>query len=259
MSDYPLISDHGLIGDLQTAALVTSDGEIDWYCPERFDSPSVFASLLGGPDGGRCRVAAVGDGMVTRQMYLPDTAVLVTRFMSEAGVGSVIDFMPVAADPTVATDCHRIVRLVRVVRGSVDFDIECLPHFDYARGKHEVELTASGAMVSGADGSRLAVHTIVGAGGDDAAFTRDGDGVRMRLSLTEGQAAGLVIESGRDASPRAVTAEEVAGLLDGTVAFWRSWVARSTYTGRWREMVMRSAITLKLMTYAPTGAIVAVP
>ena len=94
MPEYPLIADHGLIGDLQTAALVSTDGTIDWLCMPRFDSPSVFAALLDAADGGRFQIAPEGGDYTTRQLYLPDTAILVTRFMSEDGVGELIDFMP---------------------------------------------------------------------------------------------------------------------------------------------------------------------
>src|SRR5262244_3381961 len=108
MDRYPEISDHGLIGDLQTAALVSTDGVIDWFCSPRFDSPSVFASLLDARKGGHCQIAPQDCEYVTRQMYLPDTAILVTRFMSADGVGEVLDFMPVILGK--ATSRHRIVR-----------------------------------------------------------------------------------------------------------------------------------------------------
>ena len=114
MYQYPEIADHGLIGDLQTAALIDTNGTVDWFCCPRFDSPSVFASILDAERGGFMRIAPEGGGFVTRQLYLPDTAILVTRFLSDAGVGEVIDFMPVAEGP--ATDWHRLIRLVRVVR-----------------------------------------------------------------------------------------------------------------------------------------------
>jgi GH15 family glucan-1,4-alpha-glucosidase len=117
MDRYPPIAEHGLIGDLQTAALVTTDGSVDWFCCPRFDSPSVFGSLLDRERGGHFRIAAEGDDVVVRQLYFPDTAILVTRFMTPGGVGEVLDFMPVE-DPQQATDRHRLVRVVRCVRGS---------------------------------------------------------------------------------------------------------------------------------------------
>ncbi len=136
MERYPNISDHGLIGDLQTAALVSTDGTVDWFCCPRFDSPSVFASLLDADKGGYFRIAPERDDYVSRQLYLPDTAVLITRFHTPDGVGEVYDFMPVAGKR--ATDRHRLVRQVRVVRGTMKFNLELQPRFDYARRKHKV-------------------------------------------------------------------------------------------------------------------------
>src|SRR5215472_1086905 len=122
---YPEISDHGLIGDLQTAALVSTDGSVDWFCCPRFDSPSVFASLLDAANGGFCRVAPDRDDYVTKQLYLPDSAILITRFMTPDGVGEVHDFMPVIKGP--ATRQHRLVRHIKVVRGTMRFKIEIQP------------------------------------------------------------------------------------------------------------------------------------
>ncbi len=110
MNEYPLIADHGLIGDLQTSALVSTDGSIDWFCAPRFDSPSIFASLLDAKKGGFCRIRPKVDVFSTKQLYLPDTAVLITRFLTEEGVGEVVDFMPVDEDASVATKRHRLVR-----------------------------------------------------------------------------------------------------------------------------------------------------
>jgi GH15 family glucan-1,4-alpha-glucosidase len=122
MSDYPLIADHGLIGDLQTAALVATDGSIDWFCAPRFDSPSIFGALLDHGRGGHFRVRPTVDVFTGKQLYFPDTAVLITRFMTEAGVGEVVDFMPVTG--TVASDRHRLVRMVRCVRGQMTFAVD---------------------------------------------------------------------------------------------------------------------------------------
>ena len=131
MERYPNISDHGLIGDLQTAALVSTDGVIDWFCCPRFDSPSMFASLLDADKGGYFRIAPDRDDYVSRQLYFPDTAMLITRFLTADGVGEILDFMPVAGKE--ATDRHRLVRLVRVVRGTLRFLVDLQPAFDYGR------------------------------------------------------------------------------------------------------------------------------
>ena len=259
MSSYPNIGDHGLIGDLQTAALVTTDGTLDWFCCPRFDSPSVFASLLDANRGGFFQIRPDRDDYVSKQLYLPDTAILVTRFMTPDGVGEVHDFMPVAEGE--ATDRHRLVRNIRVVRGTMRFAIEIQPRFDYGRAAHKLELTDSGGVFQ-SDGLELTVHGIAppGTSIQDAgiALQRDGDGVRWTRTLREGDTGGVVLES-MGGVPSLVPPEEAQRLADETARFWRNWLHRSTYKGRWREMVSRSAITLKLMTYAPTGALVAAP
>jgi len=259
MNRYPNISDHGLIGDLQTAALVTTDGVLDWFCCPRFDSPSVFASLLDADRRGFYRIAPDRDDYVSRQLYFPDTAILVTRFMTADGVGEVHDFMPVTG--RTATDRHRLVRNIRVVRGVMRFAIEIQPRFDYARQPHKLDITEHG-LVFTSDGMELTGHAIAPEGLtlDSAGITleRVGEGARWTRTLREGEIGGVVLES-MGGTPRRVTPEEAEQLQDDTARFWRSWLHRSTYTGRWREMVNRSAITLKLMTYAPTGAPVAAP
>ncbi|MBP2586738.1 GH15 family glucan-1,4-alpha-glucosidase [Streptomyces sp. PvR006] len=258
MDDYPLIEDHGLIGDLQTAALVTTDATIDWFCCPRFDSPSVFGALLDRNKGGHFTVRPVADTYTTKQLYHPDTAVLVTRFMTEAGAGEVVDFMPVTG--TTATDRHRIVRMLRCVRGSMTFEGEIAPRFDYGRKPHELHISERGALFRSED-LDLAVHA-VREPEDERLLTilpGDNDDLRFSLSLRAGQQRGLVMESAPDGPPREVRLEEFERLFHETVRFWRSWLGQSTYSGRWREAVERSAITLKLMTYAPTGALVAAP
>jgi len=259
VSRYPNISDHGLIGDLQTAALVTTDGTLDWFCVPRFDSPSVFASLLDADRGGFFKISPDRDDYVTKQLYLPDSPILVTRFMTPDGVGEVHDFMPVIEGP--ATDRHRLVRNIRVVRGTMRFAIEIQPRFDYARKSHTLELSTDGAVFR-ADGLELTMNAIApeGLSAAEAGITleRDGDGLRWTRTLREGQIGGVVLES-NGGTPRRVPPEEAQQLADETARFWRNWLHRSSYTGRWREMVTRSAMTLKLMTYAPTGAVVAAP
>src|SRR4051795_10064704 len=139
MDAYPAIADHGLIGDLQTSALVSTDGSVDWFCCPRFDSPSVFASLLDVQRGGHFSITPATEGYVTKQLYLPGTAILITRFLTPEGVGEVCDFMPVITGE--ATDRHQLVRVVRVVRGEMTFVIDLQPRFDYGRQPHKTEIT----------------------------------------------------------------------------------------------------------------------
>ncbi|HSR85687.1 MAG TPA: glycoside hydrolase family 15 protein [Streptosporangiaceae bacterium] len=256
MDRYPNISDHGLIGDLQTAALVTTDGSIDWFCCPRFDSPSIFASLLDADKGGYFRIAPDRDDYVTRQLYLPDNALLITRFMTPDGVGEVQDFMPVIEGKP--TNRHRIVRKLRVARGTMRFVIDLQPRFDYGRAKHTIDITEHGAVFRSGE-MELTLHTSGrrDPGDPEAAVPeRYGDGLRASVTMHEGQVAGVILES-MGGEPHAIRPADVTRLSDDTGRFWRDWLNQSTYQGRWREMVSRSAMTLKLMTYAPTGAPVA--
>ncbi len=256
MERYPNIADHGLIGDLQTAALVSTDGTIDWFCCPRFDSPSVFASLLDADKGGHFQIAPERTDYVTKQLYFPDSAILVTRFMTAEGVGELVDFMPVLTGR--ATDRHRVVRIMRVPRGTIRFGMSLQPKFDYARAKHKTELAEHGAVFH-ADQMRLTVHTTGGGANghrNGGSLQRQGTGLRASWTLREGETAGVMIDS-MSGQPRHLHTAELDRLLDETAKFWRDWVHRSTYRGRWREVVSRSAITLKLLTYGPTGAPIA--
>ena len=250
MRRYPEIADHGLIGDLQTAALVASDGTLDWYCCPRFDSPSVFASLLDADRGGCFRIAPDQNTVMSRQQYLPDSAILITRFMTPGGVGEVHDFMPPAGRQV--TGRHQIVRGLRAARGTVRFTMDLQPRFDYGRGEHTIELTANGAVFRSST-LDLTLHTVRH---DSLVLGQCDNGVRATWTLREGDTAGVVLES-RAAEPRQLAAAELAELTRQTARFWQRWVRRSRYTGRWRDMVTRSALTLKLLTYLPTGAPVA--
>src|SRR4051795_9848427 len=258
MTDYPLIADHGLIGDLQTAALVTKDGTVDWFCSPRFDSPSIFGSLLDHRRGGYLRTRPRDGAFDTRQLYLPDTAILITRFLTEAGVGELVDFMPTTGGRAAAG--HRMVRMLRCVRGEMTFDCEAAPRFDYGRRGHELTVTENGAVFS-SDGTTLTMHAIREPTDERLARQETGDegDLRFAITLRAGQMRGMVLETGGQGAPRAVPVAEARRLFDETARFWRSWVGQSTYTGRWRELVQRSAITLKLMTYAPSGGLVAAP
>ncbi len=258
MDAFTPISDHGLIGDLQTCALVTTDGTLDFFCTPRFDSPTVFASMLDAEHGGFFRIAPEAPGYVSRQLYLPNTAILITRFMSTDGVGELVDFMPIVHDAPTAR--HRIVRVLRVVRGHMRFVAECQPRFDYARATHKTEITPHGVAFHGDDGTELALHIVRRAGRTSENGVRvehAGDGVRATVDVAAGEVGGVVLESAPASAPREIAPEEIVELLTGTRDEWRRWIGRSRYHGRWRESVERSAITLKLLMYEPTGAPVA--
>ena len=216
MDRYPNISDHGLIGDLQTAALVSTDGTVDWLCCPRFDSPSVFASLLDADRGGYFRVAPDTSDYVSRQLYFPDTAMLITRFMTPDGVGEVTDFMPVAGEHP--TDRHRLVRLLRTVRGSMRFVMEIKPRFDYGRAPHKLQLSDDGAVFS-AGGMELTLNPVgertVPLGEQGLGVERQGDDLRLTRTLREGETAGVVLES-MGGQPRRIPPAELERLTDET-------------------------------------------
>ncbi|WP_200215439.1 glycoside hydrolase family 15 protein [Micromonospora coerulea] len=260
MDSYPAVEAHGLIGDLQTAALVAMDGTLDWFCAPRFDSPSLFGGLLDRRKGGHCTVSPEGVEYVSKQLYLPGTPILITRFLSANGVGELVDFMPVAGDQ--ATDRHRLVRMLRVVRGTMRFRVACEPRFNYGRDPHELYVYPEG-QVFRSPGLSLSVSIVRYPGTtpsqQDLRRSEEG-GLWSITTLREGEAGAVVLETGVSPDrPRSYTSGEVQELLEQTRDFWRRWLSRSRYRGRWREMVERSAMTLKLMTYAPTGALIAAP
>ena len=248
---YLPIAEHGLIGDLHTVALVGTDATIDWYCCPRFDAPSVFAAILDADRGGAFRISPDYDGWSSKQLYLPDTNVLITRFLMPDGVGEVQDFMPPASTGESAHR-HRMIRRVLAVRGEMRFLVEVAPRFDYARARHDVARTPHGARFR-SPVLELSLSTpcpleIV-----------DGD-VRARVALRAGESADFVLERVEPGElPARYSDADITAAFDATVAFWRRWLRRSRYCGRWRETVNRSALALKLLTYAPTGAIVAAP
>ena len=247
---YAPIEDHGIIGDLHSAALVSSNGSIDWYCCPRFDSPSVFAALLDADQGGSFRIGPATQDLRTRQLYLPDTNVLITRFLSSSGVGEVIDFMPIGA---VEEDRHRIVRIVQCVRGEMSFRLECDPRFDYGRCGHTLLCDDNGAVFTTED-LTLALDSPV-------PLETNGGAVRAVFTLLPGERRTFVLERVPDNghSARPFPDEVSQHLFDETVTFWRTWLSQCQYRGRWRETVRRSALCLKLLCYRPTGAIVAAP
>jgi len=250
---YPPIEEHGLIGDLHTAALVCTNGSIDWYCCPRFDAPSLFGSILDKDRGGYWRITPSSEGWTSKQLYIPDTNVLVTRFLSPDGVGEVQDFMPVAGDGAPRHGSHRLVRRVTCVRGRMPFRLEIEPRFDYGRERH-------GTRIVKGKGAVFETPTLTVALSSPLSLERTEAGARTDFVLGAGESVAFVLDATDDgADPRVYDEGETLEALDATVAFWRRWLSRSRYTGRWRETVHRSALTLKLLTYAPTGAIVAAP
>jgi len=249
---YLPIAQHGIIGDLRTAALVGVDGSIDWMCWPNFDSPTVFGAILDDRRGGSFRVSASSADASRRQMYLPDSNILVTRFLTPDGVAEVVDFMPIFTGGDGSGGPQRLIRLVRGVRGTLPFSLECRPAFGYGCRPARAERLESGCrFTSGSDSlalsTRLALQTVDGAA--SANFeVREGEELAIVLhggGLSDSTANGLLESCSQD--------------FQTVLSYWQSWVSAMRYRGRWREMVGRSALVLKLLTYGPTGAIVAAP
>lgn len=243
------IADHGLIGDMRTAALVGTDGTISWFCPGRFDAPSVFASLLD-PDAGGWTIGPVGGAVRTQQFYFPNTAILATRFLTEDGVVEVHDFMPVLK-PHHDDHRQRLVRRVQVVRGRAAIRTRIAPRPDYGRARPSVERTDDGVLIAG-DGVRLGISATVD-------VEVDGDDVTGEFHLESGERALFVLEVLADDDVPHACSPDTSALFEATSAYWHEWLSTSHYRGRWRENVERSAITLKLLTHEPSGAVIAAP
>lgn len=251
MSGYKNIEDYGVIGDLHTVALVGEDGSIDFMCFPHFDSPSIFAALLDDGKGGRFQLAPMLDDARHKQIYLPGTNVLLSRFLSSDGVAEISDFMTVEG----SGHAHTLVRRAKTIRGEVRFRMLCAPRFDYARAHHRLERTEDGVVFTsdGADGTRLRLRASV------PMDLRDGDSV-AEFTLSAGETASFVLEEATsEGGAPADLSSYVANAFKATSDFWRDWIAQSNYEGRWRETVNRSALTLKLLTSAPHGSIVAAP
>ena len=247
---YKPIESYGVIGDMHSVALVGNDGSIDWCCLPHFDSRSVFAAILDDKIGGSFKIAATQGGH-TRQLYLPETNVLMTRFLSDEGVGEVIDFMPVTRRPE--GNYHEIVRIAHAVRGSVSFRVECSPAYDYARSAHKTVLDPRGAVFE-ANGATFALLSPV-------PIERNECGVFAEFVLEPGEKAVFVFRRANEIQDTDILESRIDGqeAQRATVEFWRAWLGRCKYRGRWREVVERSALVLKMLTFEPTGAIVAAP
>jgi GH15 family glucan-1,4-alpha-glucosidase len=246
---YQPIEDYGVIGNMRTVALVGKNGSIDWFCYPNFDSPSVFGAILDAGKGGHFRIWPVERETTVKQLYWPDTNILITRFVAPNGLGEIIDYMPVV--PRMGHGYDGIIRRVRAIRGSMRFQMECKPAFNYARDKHEVDLTRSGACFRSRQLRLLLASS--------TRLRRVDDGVACEFTLKEGQGTTFELAARTDQDRIGLEESESEELFRTTVEFWRRWLSQSTYHGRWRETVNRSALALKLLTFQPTGAIVAAP
>lgn len=236
------IEDYALLGDMQTAALVGRNGEIDWLCLPRFDSPACFAALLGGPEAGSWRLAPTGAGPVTRRHYRDDSLVLESEWDTPSGTVRIVDFMPprgVAAD---------VVRIVEGVRGRVPMHMSLRLRFDYGHVVPWVRRGADGiSAIAGPDAVWL--RTPVPTRGEDLCTYAD-------FEVTAGQRIPFVITHRESHLPRPDAVDPFQALAD-TENWWTQWMADFRYDGRWQAEVRRSVMLLKALTYGPTGGIIA--
>ena len=244
------IEDYGLIGDMHTVALVGKNGAIDWLCLPHFDSPSVFARILDEEKGGHFQIAPTISHS-HKQVYWPESNVLVTQFLADHGVVEVIDFMPVANGE--AQHRSRVIRRVRGIRGKMSLRLSCQPAFDYARAAHELEVEGQQARFLHQNWRLELLSTLD--------LHAEGNGIGQTFEVADGDEVVFILRPYDPEHPEEETCTiEAANVgFRQTVAYWRDWIKQCTYTGRWREMVHRSALTLKMLTFAPTGAIVAAP
>ena len=247
------IENYGVVGNMRTVALIGMNGSVDWACSPQFDSPSIFGAILDQQKGGYFKICpAEQHGITYKQLYWPETNVLVTRFLSVDGVAEIIDFMPVdyhGHDHNV----NQLIRRVNIVKGSMALRMECFPAFNYARDSHEIHFNEAGCLFSSATANMQLSTTLP--------MQPEGSGVTCDFVLQEGQTITFSMsqaEADEDEGYK-LTEAESQHLFEDTVEFWQKWLSQSTYRGRWREMVERSALALKLLTYEPTGAIVAAP
>jgi len=237
------IEDYALIGDCETAALVGRDGSLDWLCWPRFDSPACFAALLGGPEHGRWLIAPVGGAARTSRAYRPDTLVLDTRFETADGAVTLTDLMPLRGANS------DIVRRVTGLEGRVRMRVELVARFDYGRTIPWVSRLGDGSLRLIAGPNMLVLRTTVPLRGEDLATVGE-------FVVAAGETVDFVLTYGESHLPLPAPVDPGQAIKD-TEAFWTSWAARCTASGRWSEAVRRSLITLKALTYRPTGGIVA--
>ncbi|HEV3049864.1 MAG TPA: glycoside hydrolase family 15 protein, partial [Longimicrobium sp.] len=255
-SRYLPIEDHGIIGDLNTVALVGLDGAITFFCAPRFDSPSVFAALLDAERGGVFRIdPQLGDGARRKQLYLPDTNVLLTRTLSPDGVAEISDFMPISETEGV----RRVVRRVKAVRGNVKFRLRCAPRFGYGAVHHRAEEDADDGVCFVPEDAKRAGLAFLRIRGSVPLRIAEGDAV-TEFELKHEQTATFILEAAAEAhaGPHA-SQRYAADAFKRTVNYWRTWIGRSTYRGRWRDEVNRSALVMRLLVSQEHGSLIAAP
>src|SRR5688500_2467619 len=253
MSKYQPIENYGVIGDLNTVALVGLDGSIDFLCFPDFDSPTVFAAILDSAKGGYFKIAPHKDKSKHKQLYLPDTNVLVTRFLEKEGVGEVMDFMPVES----LYAGKELIRMVTCVHGEIRFQMQCSPRFDYARASHSLNRAGDCEFVfvnNTTPGESLRMTSTVPLSANDQDLVAE-----FTLKTSETAIFMLKYVTGDDNVPPESLKEFAEKSLYDTISYWKGWVSKYGYKGRWLEMVHRSSLVLKMLISQSHGSIVAAP
>jgi GH15 family glucan-1,4-alpha-glucosidase len=249
MSFEPIES-YGVIGNMRSIALVGVNGSIDFLCYPNFDSPTVFAAMLDDERGGCFQIQPLLRKTQVRQLYFPDTNILLTRFLAEEGVAELTDYMPIGTD---GEEPNEIVRTLTVIRGEVDFKMRCQPRFNYGMCGHTVKIEEQYAIFSPASDScaPLALYSTV-------ALRRHSQDVTSEFRLRAGENATFVFGGVRPQGQQPEM-EFVEQRFQETSRFWKEWIAKSKYRGRWREMINRSALMLKLLISREHGSLIAAP
>jgi len=253
--DYLPIADYGIIGNMKTVAMISLDGAVDFMCFPDFDSPTIFARLLDKDRGGSFAVIPQFNSRKTKQLYLPGTAILLTRFFSDDGISELTDYMPVEGSTT--DSVCAIVRKIKTIRGNVTYKINCAPRFDYGKASHQIKRTGKNELTFTAvnDGDTM-IRLIA----DFPLRFKEQDGY-AEITIKQGEEGWIVLESlkQREEIPIADIDAYKNSTYHETIGFWKGWISKSTYKGRWTDLVSRSAITLKLLTSAAHGSMVAAP
>jgi GH15 family glucan-1,4-alpha-glucosidase len=245
------IENYGAIGNMRSIALVGMNGSVDFLCYPDFDSPTVFAALLDDERGGRFQIEPQLKNRRVRQLYLPDTNILVTRFLAEEGVAELTDYMPIGNN---GTEPNEIIRTVTVVRGAVSFKMMCQPRFHYASCGHTVLIQAQCAVftpLNHVNCPPMALYSTI-------PLQAEAEDATAQFRLSAGESVTFLF--GRTRSPKQPPEmERIGERFHQTARFWRKWIAKSKYKGRWREMVNRSALMLKLLISREHGSLIAAP
>lgn len=250
---YQPLQNYGIIGDLYTVALVGMNGSIDFLCFPQFDSPSIFAALLDEQRGGRFKLTPCLRNTEQKQLYFPDSNILLTRFLADEGVSEVSDFMPLNKEGQCS---HNLVRRAKTVRGEIKYQMVCEPRFNYARSGHRIEKKKDGEVLFISEGPDRLVLRL-----RSSVPVKEKDGAAFaEFTLKSGECAPFILEQviEGEESPSGKWGYSSEAFKE-TMNYWRNWLGRSTYRGRWRPMVDRSALTLKLLVSQPNGSMVASP